>query len=216
MHSLMRQLKYSQRVFALDLSRVLARLPLSNTIKMLKPVEVVGVLLPLCALILWSISLMYVDVGRMNDLGLVSVLPPTIILALIILTISFCLTLRQPKLRMPIILLHLFLLIFMLYGITTLVEEAPRFTAVYWNAGYTEYIMRTGTVDPSLDAYFSWPGFFVLSAFVTRITEYHDILPLAAWAPVFFNLIYLGPLYMIFTSATTDKRLVWLGYCSFT
>src|SRR6266516_7783690 len=81
MHPLIRQLKYSQRVFALDLSRVLARLPLSNTIKMLKPVEVVSVLLPLCALILWSISLMYVDVGRMNDLGLVSVLPPTITLA---------------------------------------------------------------------------------------------------------------------------------------
>src|SRR5207244_11753971 len=31
------------------------------------------------------------------------------------------------------------------------------------------------------------------------------------WTPVFFNLIYLGPLYIIFTSATTDKRLVWLG-----
>src|SRR6266487_849605 len=72
-------------------------------------------------------------------------------------------------------------------------------------------IMRTGSVDPGLDAYFNWPGFFVLSAFVTQIIGYHDILPLAAWAPVFFNLIYLGPLYMIYTSATTDKRLVWLG-----
>src|SRR6266487_1284236 len=177
--------------------------------------DITGVVLPFAAIVLWSLSLPSVDVGRMTDLGLVSVLPVSIIIALVILTISFCLTLRQPKLRMPIILLHLFLLIFMLYGITTLVEEAPRFTAVYWNAGYTEYIMRTGTVDPSLDAYFSWPGFFVLSAFVTRITEYHDILPLAAWAPVFFNLIYLGPLYMIFTSATTDKRLVWLGLLFF-
>src|SRR5260370_41899999 len=103
----------------------------------------------------------------------------------------------------------------MFYGVTTLVEEAPRFAVVYRHAGYTEYIMRTGSVNPDLDAYFSWPGFFVLSAFVTRVTGYEDILPLASCAPVFFNLIYLGPLYMIFTSATTDNRLVSLRLCVF-
>jgi len=99
----------------------------------------------------------------------------------------------------------------MLYGIENLVEEAPRFAVVYRHAGYTEYIMRTGSVDPNLDAYFSWPGFFVLSALVTRIAGYHDILSYAGWAPVFFNLIYAGPLYMIFTSASTDRRLAWLA-----
>ena len=207
----MEQLKYSQLSTAIDVSKVSTKLQLLNVVKMLKPMEAASLLLPLCALILWTISLKYVNIRAMTDLGLVSVLPASIIIALVIVTISFCLTLRQPKLRGPIILLHLFLLIFMLYGITTLVEEAPRFAVVYRHAGYTEYIMRTGSVDPSLDAYFNWPGFFVLSAFVTRVTGYQDILPLAAWAPVFFNLIYLGPLYMIFTSDTTDKRLVWLG-----
>src|SRR5215469_4462074 len=71
--------------------------------------------------------------------------------------------------------------------------------------------MRTGTVAPDLDAYFNWPGFFALAAFVTQVAGYHTILSYAAWAPVFFNLIYLGPLYIIFTTATTDKRLVWLA-----
>jgi len=207
----MRQLKYSPLSTAPGASKVVTGLQLPNGMKMPKPMEAASVLLPLCALFLWAISLQYVNIRDTTDLGLVSVVPATVIIALVILTISFCLTLQQPELRVPIILLHLFLLIFMLYGITTLVEEAPRFAAVYRHAGYTEYIMRTGSVDPGLDAYFNWPGFFVLSAFVTRVTGYHDILPLAAWAPVFFNLIYLGPLYMIYTSATTDKRLVWLG-----
>jgi len=160
---------------------------------------------------LWSISLRYVDVGRMNDLGLVSVLPPTIILALIMLTISFCLTLRQPQRRVWIILLHLFLLIFMLYGITTLVEEVPRFVDVYKHAGFVEYIIRKGAFDPNIYIYPGWPVFFILSAFVTQIVGYHSALSFAGWSQVFFNLIYLGPLYIIFTSATTDKRLVWLG-----
>jgi hypothetical protein len=207
----MEQLKYSPLSTASSVSKVLPRLQFPNVGKMPKLTEAASVLLPLCALFVWAVSLNYVNIRDMTDLGLVSILPASVIIALVILTISFCLTLQQPEPRASIILLHLFLLVFMLYGITTLVEEAPRFAVVYRHAGYTEYIMRTGSVNPDLDAYFSWPGFFVLSAFVTRVTGYQDILSLAAWAPVFFNLIYLGPLYMIFTSATTDKRLIWLG-----
>jgi len=173
--------------------------------------DIAGVALPLGAIVLWSLSLHAVNVGRMTDLGLVSVLPASIIIALSILTVSFCVVLNRQKLWVPVLLLHLVLLILMLYGITTLVEEAPRFSTVYRHAGYIEYIMRTGTVNPDLDAYFNWPGFFILSAFLTQVAGYHDILGYAAWAPVFFNLIYLGPLYVILSTATTDKRIVWLG-----
>jgi hypothetical protein len=176
-----------------------------------EPQNVAFVLLPLCSLLLWLISLQEVDIRRMNDLGLISVLPPLTIFALILLSVSFCLALRQPQKRTPVLLLHLALLIFMLYGVTTLVEQAPRFSVLYRHEGYTEYILRTGTVDPNLDAYFNWPGFFILSASVTRLAGFHDIFAFGLWAPVFFNLIYLGPLYMIFTSATTDKRIVWCG-----
>ncbi|MBV8694274.1 MAG: hypothetical protein JO125_13670 [Chloroflexi bacterium] len=123
--------------------------------------------------------------------------------------------LHQKKLFEPLLLLHLLLLIFMLYGVTTLVEQQPRFSIVYQHAGITEFIMRTGTVDPYLEAYFNWPGFFIFSAFLTRIAGYHDILGYATWAPVYFNLFYLAPLYIIFTTATTDKRIIWLGLCFF-
>lgn len=207
----MSQLRYLKQSATLNLRRVSIRAQLLKVVKLPKPMIVVFVLLPLCALILWSISLKEVDLQRMNDLGLVSVLPPSIIIALITLTISFCLALRRPQMRQPVLLLHLVLLVVMLYSITTLVEEAPHISTVYKDTGYTEYITRTGTVNPYLDFYFNYPGFFILSAIVTRGAGYHDTLGFAAWTPVFFNLIYLGPLYMIFTSATTDKRVVWLG-----
>ncbi len=177
--------------------------------------DIAFVLFPLCTFALWFLSLNSVNVQHMTDLGLVSVLPAPGIFALIILVGSFCVALNQKRLRVPVLLLHLLLLIVMLYGVTTLVEQAPRFAVVYRHAGYTEFIMRTGTVDPYLDAYFNWPGFFILSAFLTRIAGYHDILSYAAWSPVYFNLFYLGPLYVIFTTATTDKRIVWLGLCFF-
>ncbi|HEU5231090.1 MAG TPA: hypothetical protein VFU49_24930, partial [Ktedonobacteraceae bacterium] len=184
---------------------------LRSIVRSLEPGDMQSVLLPLGAFVLWLFSLQAVDVRQMNDLGLISVLPAANIIALVILSTSFCLLLQRSSWRVPLIILHVGLLIMMLYGVTALVEEVPRFSIVYRHNGYTEFIMRTGTVNPYLDAYFSWPGFFVLSALVTRVAGYHDILSFAAWAPVFYNLLYLAPMYMIFTSATTDKRLVWLA-----
>lgn len=167
--------------------------------------------LPIGILASWWVSLQGINLQQMNDLGLVSVFSPFTLLALALMMFSFCVSLRRPQLRTPILLLHVCLLICMLYGVTALIEEAPRFSVVYRHAGYVEYIMRTGTVDPNLDAYFNWPGFFILSALVTRISGYPSILSYAAWAPVFLNLLYLGPLFTLLSTLTSNKRLVWLA-----
>lgn len=174
-------------------------------------VDMALIALPIGVFVFWLRSLQGVSLQQMNDLGLVSVFSPFTLLVLVVLMVSFCGCLQRPRLRPLILLLHLCLLIFMLYGVTSLIEEAPRFSVLYRHAGYTEYIVRTGTVDPSLDAYFNWTGFFILSAFVTRSMSYPSILSFAGWAPVFFNLIYLAPLHLLFSTFTTNKRLVWLA-----
>ncbi|HOG47147.1 MAG TPA: hypothetical protein PLB78_10965, partial [Anaerolineae bacterium] len=38
-----------------------------------------------------------------------------------------------------------------------------------------------------------------------------NALPFLAWAPVFFGLLYLGPLLMIFRAFSDDRRVVWLS-----
>ena len=173
--------------------------------------DIVLFLLPIVAFCMWFFSLQGINIRQINDLGLISVFPPTLIAALAIISISFCLTLRQPKVRYSHLILHFALLIFMLYGVSNLIEEMPRFSIVYRHAGYTEFIMRTGTSDPNLDAYFSWPGFFSLSAFLTKIAGYSDILPYAQWSAVYYNVFYFGPLYLFFTSFTKNRRVAWLG-----
>lgn len=170
-----------------------------------------AIVLPLASLILWYTSLPGIHLQNMNDLGLISVLSPATIIPPFVLTTSFCLTMWQKKERVPLILLHILILIFMLYSITALIEPIARFAIVYRHAGYTEYIMRHGSVDPGLDAYFDWAGFFIFSAFLTRIAGYSTILSYAAWSPFFLNLIYFFPLYVIFTTATRDKRITWFG-----
>lgn len=163
------------------------------------------------ALVVWAASLPGVEVRRMSDLGLISVLTPGVFVALILLTVGFALALRQEPLRPVMLATQLAVLIVMLYGITALVEEAPRFSVVYKHAGFAEYISRTGHLNTAIDAYFYWPGFFVMTAFVTKVAGLSSALDLAPWAPVFFNLLWAAPVYMILASATADRRLVWLG-----
>ncbi|WP_220196248.1 hypothetical protein [Ktedonospora formicarum] len=169
--------------------------------------------LPLGSFALWysSLNAVATQISHMNGLGLVSIMPPELIGALVIMMVSFCITLQKVRYYTPLLLLHFGLIIIMLYGVTTLVEQAPRFSVVYTHAGYTEYIIRTGSVNPHLSAYFNWPGFFILSAFVTQLAGYQTILSYAAWAPVFNNVITLAALYFLFTTFTTNRRVIWLA-----
>jgi hypothetical protein len=177
--------------------------------------EIILLLLPLLALFLWSISLQTISLNDMNELGLISVLSPRIIVALGILVMSFALTLQRHEVRVSLLVFQLICIMLVMYATPNLIEGMPRFTPVYRNSGYTDFIIQTGTVDPWVDFYFNFPGFFVLSAFFTKVFGYSTILSYAGWASVFFNLIYVGPMYTIFTSITTNKRLVWLSLLFF-
>lgn len=167
--------------------------------------------LPLSALVLWMASLQSVDVGHMTDVGLIAALPPQSFIALTILTASFCVTLYLRQAGTAVYLWHLALLIFMVYGVTALVEPVPRVADSWIHAGITDYIMRNGRSDPLLDARFSWPGFFALSAFMTQVAGFKSPISFATWAPVGYNLLYLGPLVMLLRALTPDDRLVWLA-----
>ena len=169
------------------------------------------ILLTACALSLWAYSLRDVEPAKMNDLGLVSVLPVSFFVALAALTASFCLCLRQAQRSTAVLLLHVLALIVMLYSVTALVEEVARFQVTWRHVGVTEYFTRTGQIDPTIDAYFNWPGFFIATAFLTETAGLSSAITIADWAPLFFNLLYLGPLLVILRTATKDDRLVWLA-----
>ncbi|MPZ15701.1 MAG: hypothetical protein GEU73_14980, partial [Chloroflexi bacterium] len=163
------------------------------------------------ALLLWLVALSSVQIRDVSDLGLVAVLPAGAFVALGLLLLSYALALRQQPLRTHVLLLHVGTLIFMLYGATTVVSVAPRFTIAWRHVGVAEYIARTGTVAPLIDAYHNWPGFFALIAFVSDVAGFDSAIHLAPWAPVVFNLLYLCPLIVILRTAAVDERTVWIG-----
>jgi len=168
-------------------------------------------LLLLFAIALWAGSLGQIDVREINDLGLISVLPIPFFVAIAILSVSFGILIQQPSLRTTLLLAHIIVLIVILFGTTTLVEDAPRFAATWKHIGIAEYISRNESLDPNIDAYFNWPGFFVLVALFSETAGLQSASSLAGWSSVYFNLLYLCPLLMFMRSATRDTRLVWLG-----
>jgi hypothetical protein len=99
--------------------------------------------------------------------------------------------------------------VLMLYGATALIEEVPRFNVVWRHAGVIQNLAETGQVDPAIDAYFNWPGFFALGALATEVAGVDSALALASWAPVAFNLLWLPPLVLIARAASTDPRVCW-------
>jgi hypothetical protein len=159
----------------------------------------------------WLASLSAVDPRQMNGLGLVSVLPPAAFAALAILAASFCATLHRRRPPQMLLLAHVVALVVMVYGLPALVEPEPRFAATWRHVGVIDTILQTGQVDPRIDAYFNWPGFFILAAFVTAAGGTPDLLALAAWAPVAVVLICVAPLALLMRSLSSDRRVVWLG-----
>jgi hypothetical protein len=173
------------------------------------PVRVHG-LVPLLIGGLWLLAIRGIRLEEMTDLGLVSVTPISALLLLALLNVSFALSLvGRPTFWVP--LAHVVVLIVMLYGVTAFVEHDPRFASVWKHVGVMDYIDRHGSVNPHIDAYFNWPGFFALGALITNVAGFTSPLAIAAWGPIAFNLLAIAPLTLIFRWATDDRRLVWLS-----
>jgi hypothetical protein len=169
------------------------------------------VVLAVASLGLWLFSIHGTDLTRMNDRGLVSVLSPVGLHSLCRAhpQLLFRLAQRQPS--ETLLALFVVLLVFMLYGMTPLIEDISRFGSAWKHVGVIDLIVRTGSVNPEIDAYNNWPGFFILGALFTKAAGLTNAIPFLVWAPVFFNLIYLLPLRAIMLSMTGDRRLIWLG-----
>lgn len=168
-----------------------------------------AVALPL-ALLLWATSIAGVDLRQMNDLGLPSVLGPGFIAALFVLCVSVAVSITRPRPRELVLLAHVLVLILILFGTVPIIDSVPQGTAVYRHLGVADYVAHHGSVDRTIDAYFNWPGFFVLVASLTGMIGAHSSMSVATWGPVFFNVLYLPPLIVLFRAGNRSTKSVWL------
>ncbi|MFD0658905.1 hypothetical protein [Thermocatellispora tengchongensis] len=152
-----------------------------------------------------------VNLEDINGLGLISVLPGAAFAGILMLILAFFVTIGQNTDRKGLLLFQLATITFALHGAAALVEDQPRFHTAWVHAGFVEYIARTGEALPGLDARFSWPGFFVLFAFVTRAAGITDLAPILQWTPLLSNLLYMLPFVLLLRLVVATTRARWFA-----
>jgi hypothetical protein len=146
-----------------------------------------------------------------TDVGIVTLLPPRYWLGLALLTVAFATALVTPKLPDWLLALCVIALIVAVFGLSAFASDVPRLNVSFRHAGIIDNLARTGSADPSIDAYFNWPGFFMLGALFTQVSGLSSPLSLALWAPLYTNLAFLPPLVLLARAFTPDRRLQWLS-----
>jgi hypothetical protein len=168
--------------------------------------DVLLVALAFGALAAWFAALGGVRIGDIGDLGLVDALPCSAVAALVALAAGFAVALARDRLGVAV--LYVVVLVLALYGALVPIEQVASFNVSWRHAGIADHLARAGGVDPGIDAYFNWPGFFAVLALAADAAGVQDPLVFAPWASAAANLLYLPPLAMIAHSAGGDARLV--------
>lgn len=157
------------------------------------------------------LSLTTAQESATGQYGLIQALPLWYFVSLAILAISFILAWRSPRPRLPELALGVISLVVLLQGAPGIIESEPRFATAWLHGGFTDFVAQTGRVLPSIDARFSWPSFFTGMAFLDRAGGLPSALILLRWWPVFINLLYLPPLYLLAKKVLRDGKKAMLA-----
>jgi len=170
-----------------------------------------GLVLLAVAVTLWLVSLGQIDLTRLGKGGLPSVLPLTwyMSLALVVGGASLSTWARRPNIWVASA--YILATIIVLYCTVPAITSVPHYSWVYKHIGVTRFIAAHGGVDPSVDIYNRWPGFFSLAAAFASWSHL-NVISFAAWAEPFFALIDAVLIAAVAHSISRDARMA--AYCA--
>ena len=164
------------------------------------------------ALVLWATSVPWVDMSNIGDYGLIPLLPFNFWLALAVLLVSFSVLVRRVSTPTPLLVSHVLTLVAILHATPSLVYGTLRYPWAWRHVAVVDYFLRHDGVDTSLQhlpVYQFWPAFFNLNVTLTEASGLQTAERYAAWAPLFWNVLLIGPLVLIAAAFTDDRRLIW-------
>ncbi|MYW16830.1 lipopolysaccharide biosynthesis protein [Streptomyces sp. SID2955] len=172
-----------------------------------------GCLLAGALLLYWlpALRLGEADLDRMGGLGLVTVLPPATLAGAALLIALFAALLRLRREHRALLLVTLVATVVSLHALPAVIESEPRFPTAWQHLGFLDYIDRTGSAVPGLDARWSWPGFFAVAAFAGRACGVTDFTEVIRWWPTAIQLAYLAPMFLLTRALRASWRAKWAG-----
>ncbi|WP_434588254.1 lipopolysaccharide biosynthesis protein [Streptomyces sp. A5-4] len=173
----------------------------------------VGLLLVTALALYWLpvLGIGEADLDRMGGLGLISVLPTATLVGAGLLALSFASLLWLDRPRTVLLLAALLATVVSLHALPAVLEAEPRFATAWQHLGFMDYIDRTGSAVPDLDARWSWPGFFAAASFVSEACGISDMSSVIRWWPTALQLLYLPPLFLLARSMRASWRAKWTG-----
>ncbi|MFF2995564.1 lipopolysaccharide biosynthesis protein [Streptomyces sp. NPDC057950] len=178
-----------------------------------KPGVLLGLLLVSALFLYWvpALSLDDASLDAMGGLGLVSVLPlPTLVGAALLIAVFASLLWTKSE-HKGLLLVTLLATVVSLHALPAVIETEPRFATAWQHLGFLDYIDRTGSAVPDLDARWSWPGFFAAAAFVARACGVGDLTEVIRWWPLTMQVLYLAPMFLLVRSLRASWRAKWTG-----
>ncbi|PRY67032.1 hypothetical protein B0I08_108116 [Glaciihabitans tibetensis] len=170
----------------------------------------------LAAAVLWPISLAQTDVDNLGDWGLLPAYPPIwfVSVALVFATLVIGLLERRiPPLRMTA---GLVLLVAILNGSASLLENVPRLPWAYKHLAVSRYIDTFGSIDPSIDLYNRWPGFFAMSTALEDVLGLQSTVGWASFAELVFALVDACLVLAIARTLSRNAGVGWTAAIVFT
>ncbi|WP_413254106.1 lipopolysaccharide biosynthesis protein [Streptomyces decoyicus] len=146
---------------------------------------------------------------RMSGLGLISVLPAATLAGVVLLVAAFGAALWLSRPRRALLTAVLLLTVVALHALPAVLETEPRFPTAWQHLGFLEYLGRTGTAVPDLDARWSWPGFFAGVQFVAGACGVTDLTEVLRWWPTAVQLLALAPLFLLLKAVRANWRAKW-------
>ncbi|PSM38593.1 hypothetical protein C6Y14_36230 [Streptomyces dioscori] len=151
------------------------------------------------------------DLDRMGGLGLISVLPTPTLVGAGLLVLVFASLLWLGREHKALLMVTLLATVVSLHALPAVIETEPRFATAWQHLGFIDYIDRTGSAVPDLDARWSWPGFFAAAAFLSKACGVDDLTEVIRWWPTAMQLLYLAPLFLLVRHMRASWRAQWTG-----
>ena len=167
-------------------------------------------LLPI-SLALWALGVSETHITRLGPYGLPPALAPTFYAGVVLLVISASAELVRPEPSAWRMALHATALVVMLFGTAPLVYAAGRYEWLYKTIGVVQYVNAHGVLNPHIDIYQNWAGFFALTAWFDKVAGLSSALAYGKWAQLAFELAAVPLLYLIYAALDLGIRQRWLA-----
>ncbi|WP_446223095.1 hypothetical protein ACTWPB_25730 [Nocardia sp. IBHARD005] len=156
-----------------------------------------------------------IDLDATGPYGLIAVVSWRLLLALALVGLAFGLAVGRRRLDQPVAASALAVLVCLLYQLVGVADGSPVVGTGFVHVGFIDYIGTAHRLPPSLDARFSWSGFFDAAAVLVQLAGLPDAVPLLLWAPAVLTAFAALPVFTIATLITGGRRLAWVAMAIF-